>query len=470
MKKKSVLHTILLGTICVGLSAKDHAHAQSVDLDPGGLQMSLGIAQRFETGRNLQLDVPEEGHGSIASTILSFGLSSETPIQSIGLDAVTALRWSNLPNQGGDFDIGDSILDFDFNREGANAGLEFDADYSSYDIGFLRSLTVFVDEEGVIDLPTDFDDLTGDGTRREYNLSFGMDFGRQDLVGYFFRLERQDISYVDQTNPDLFDQDTNRATVGLSFLLSPVTTATIEASAERFREDDPDQRDRRTTDILFGVSHELTAQTRAAIALGYADVDERRSISPDIQTSGPIGRVFLEHDVPNGSYTFEIETEIDTPGRLSRLRVGHSRDVLGGVFEASLGVAEADGGITEPIGTLSYTQVFNENELRVFFDRNVVYADEDDFSDEYILDVGYIWGLGPSSRLGLGATQILTNDVTVDPRIDRTELNAVYSYELESNWVINTGLNYRIRDEEGLGESKSPLVFFAIGREFAWRP
>lgn len=470
MTKNSVLKTALLGAVCFVASPIGRVEAQSVDLDPGGLQMTFGIAQRIESGRNLQLDIPEEGDGTIASTILSFGLSSETPIQSIGLDAVTALRWSDLPDRGNEFDIGDSIFDFDYVREGANAGLTFGADFSSYDIGFLRSLTVFVDDEGVIDLPTDFDDLTGEGTRQEYNLSFGMDFGRQDLIGYYFLVERQDISYQDQTNPDLFDQNTVDVMVGLSFALSPVTTATLDFGYERFEEDNPDDRDRKTKEVLFGLSHEFSSVLRSAVVIGYTDIDERRRISGDLETSGIIGSIGIVRDMPNGDLTFDVESELGTPGRLNRLRVGGSREVLGGTFSASLGVAHTDDYDLEPIGSLNYVQEFGENELRVFFDRNILVGDEDDFSDDYILDVGYIWGLGPASRLGLGATQILTNDTTDDPRINRTELNAVYSYQLESDWVVNTGLNYRVRDEEDAGRSESPLVFFAIGREFAWRP
>ena len=85
--------------------------------------MTLGLAQRIEAGENLTLDVPEQGSGVIASTILSFGLSSETPIQSLSLDATTALRWSDLPDRGNEFDIGDSIFDFGYNRDGAESSI-----------------------------------------------------------------------------------------------------------------------------------------------------------------------------------------------------------------------------------------------------------------------------------------------------------------------------------------------------------
>lgn len=432
--------------------------------------MTLGIAERLETGRNLGLDVPEEGQGTVASTILSFGLSSETPIQSISLDAVTALRWTNLPDESGDFDIGDSIFDFGYLRDGANAGLELEADFSSYDIGFLRSLRDFVDDDGILDLPSDFDDLTGEGTRREYNLAFQMDFGRQDLVSYFFLLETQDLRYVDQTNPDLFDNDTQTATAGISFALSPITTATLELSTEQYNEDNPDQTDRRTNEIDIGLLQEISSRARIDLSFGYVDIDERELISGDERVTGFVGGAGLEYDVPNGIVTLEVESELDIAGRLNRFRVGRSRAVADGTFAATLGVAHTDGGKTEPIGSVAYTQQFEKNEIRVFFDRDVVITDDDVFRDEYTLDVGYIFGLGPASRLGLGLTQVLTDETAVDPRVERTDLNAVYSHELESEWIVNAGLNYRVRDESGLGRATSPLAFVSIGREFAWRP
>jgi hypothetical protein len=453
----------------VALSS-NRAIAQSVELDPGGTQYEFGIGQRVESGRNLGLDVPEEGQGTILSTLLSFGISSETPVQSFSLDAVTALRWSDLPDQGSEFDIGDSIFDLDYGRESANAGLDLGLDFSSYDIGFLRSLRDFVDEDGVIDLPPDFDDLTGDGTRREYALAFQMDFGRQDLVNYFFRFDTLNIDYIDQTNPDLFDESTISATAGIGFLISPRTTASIDFFAEQFDQDDPDETDRRTWEVVFGLSQEINEANRFDVTLGYTDINEQREISGDILESGIIGSVNAERDLPNGNVFFTAESELGTAGRLNRVRVGRSRDVANGSFSANLGVAVTGDGKTEPIGSISYVQEFGEDEVRVFFDRNVVNTTDDVFRDEYILDVGYIFGLGPSSRLGLGATHILGDDTAVDPRTQRTDLNAVYSYELESQWVINTGLNYRVRDEDGLGRAESPLAFFSIGRNFAWRP
>ncbi|MEP4805193.1 MAG: hypothetical protein ABJZ69_12350 [Hyphomicrobiales bacterium] len=470
MKLKFVLQTALCGAVCISVNTGNRAIAQTVELDPGGPQMTLGIAQRFESGRNLTLDVPEQGHGSIASTILSFGLSNETPIQSLSLDAVTALRFSDLPERGSDVDIGDSIFDFGYIRDGANAGLDFGLDFSSYDIGLFRSLNDFIDEDGVVNLPPDFGDLTGDGTRRELRSSFQMDFGREDLVSYYFRIDTQNLDYVDQTSPTLFNNDRISGDAGISFALSPVSTATIDISAERYEEDNPDQTDRKTKDLVFGWFQEVNARTRLNFSLGYTDIDQRELISGDDATSGLIGGIGAEYDLSNGAVTFDAESELALAGRLNSFRVGRSLEVLGSNLFASLGVAHTDGGKTEPIGSLAYTNEFGDNELRIFFDRGVVITDDEVFRDEYILSLGYIWGLGPSSRFGLGATQILTDSTEFDPRVERTDLNAVYSYELESQWIINAGLNYSTRDEEGLGRATSPLVFFQIGRDFAWRP
>ncbi|KIC45491.1 hypothetical protein RA28_10435 [Ruegeria sp. ANG-S4] len=470
MKYQLVLRIILFGIVCGVLHLQNRADAQVVELGPGGTQMTLGIAQRFESGRNLRLEVPEEGHGTISSTILSFGVSSETPIQSLSLDAVTALRWTDLPNEDSDFDIGDSIFEFGYAREGANAGLDFGVDFSSYDIGLFRSLNDFIDDEGVLDLPSDFGDLTGDGTRREFNSVFQMDFGRQDLISYNFRINAQNLDYVDQTSPDLFNSDTIGGSAGIGFVLSPVTTATIDIRAERYEEDNPDQTDRKSKSVVFGLSQEVSARTRFDVALGYTEIDERELIAGDDFTSGFIGRIGAEYDMPNGEITFDAESELSLAGRLNSFRIGRSREILGATFSVSLGFAHTDGGRTEPIGSLRYANEFGENELRIFFDRNIVITDDEVFRDEYILDFGYIWGLGPSSRLGLGATHILTDSTEVDPRVERTDLNAVYSYELESQWIINAGLNYSVRDEDGVGRATSPLAFFQIGREFAWRP
>jgi len=469
VKRNLLRHSAPYCAACSVVGFTAIAQAQEIPVEPGGPVMRFGIYERLESGRNLGLDVPEEGHGTIASTIFSLGLNSETRNQVFDLDATTALRFSDLPDKGGEVDFGDTRLLLDYAREAANAGMLLEADFLAFDIGFLRTLSDFVNEDGIIELPPDFADLTGDGTRREYDLRAEFDFGRQNLIGYNFFLRANGISYSDQTDPSLFDEDTIAAGAGMTFSLSPRTEAALDYSFEHNDRDDTDQSVEDTTELIFGMAHEASPRTVLNFAFGYAKIDES-DLSGDEITEGFIGALGLEYAMPNGEITADLDSTLQSDGRLDTLTVGRSLDIPNGDFSASFGGARIPGGESGLIGSLSFDQERGPNEIFVEFRRDVSTNAFRELRFETVADIGYVRYFTPVSRIGLSAVYALTDATTTDARTKYTELSAVYSHRLTEYWNFNTGVNYRVRDEEGFGKATSPLVFLQIGRDFVWRP
>lgn len=444
--------------------------AQEIPVEPGGLELRFGIAERLEYGRNLSLDVPDPGNGFIASTILSFGLSSETRTQSINLDAVTGLRLQDLPNIDDNFDIGDARLDFGYTREAANAGLSLDAEYLRFDIGFLRSLSDFEDEDGFIILPADFADLTGDGTRNDFSYGFSLDGGRQSLIGYNLSLRASGLRYTDTTDPGLDDNDRIDGRFGLSFAFSQRTTGRLDYDLERFTDDSPDEIDRDGNTITFGLLHEVSSTTRFDAALGYADIEETREINGDRDVSGIVGNLGVERDVPDGSYLARYETTREIAGRLDRLFVGRNREIPDGAFGFTLGAARQSGGSVDAIGSLLFDREYGPDTLRVRLSRDILFDDEDDYFAATVVDVGYIWGITPLSQFALRGTYALSEETDTSSQVEFSNVSAVYSHDLTREWQFNAGLDYRVRDEDGVGRATSPMVFVSIGKNIVWRP
>ncbi len=439
-------------------------------MEPGGLLMRFGIAERLEAGRNLTLDVPEEGTGVIASTILSFGLSSETRTQTLDFDLVTGLRLQDLPNIDDSFDVGDTRLDFGYTRDAANSGLALDAEYLRFDIGFLRSLTYFEDEDGFIVLPADFSDLSGDGTRSDYGYSLSFDGGRQNRIGYNFRLSGSGLQYTDTTDDGLTDTDLIEVDAGLTFALTPVTTTRLNYGYSEFNEDDDEQTKRDTSVVTFGVLHDISETTRFDLEIGYADIDERQVISGDSRASGIIGTFGIFRDVANGSASAVIASDLNISGRLNSVLLGRSIPIPDGDFAATLGVADGPDGLVEPIGSLLFDRDFGPNRFRARLSREVIDDDDGEYFPATVVDVGYIWGLTPLSRFALRATYALTEETSSSPRVEFTNISAVYSHELTRDWRLNAGIDYRVRDDSDIGRASSPLIFASIGKEFFWRP
>lgn len=444
--------------------------ATAQEVEPGGRLITFGITERIEAGQNLGLDVPEEGSGTIASTIFSFGLSDETRTQRFSLDATTALRFTNLPEQEGEIDFGDAILELEYDREAANAGLNLSADFLRYDIGFQRSILTYTDDEGVILLPRDFDDLTGTGIRNEYLVRGRIDFGRENLVGYNLEVAANGIDYSDASNPDLFASDEVAARAGVTFDLSPRTRAAIDLTAIYYEDESEGQTDRDTEEIAFRIEHELSSRARLEGSLGFIDIDERDQVEGDILVTGPVGDIGWQYDVSNGDVSAEFVVLRDTPGRLNTLTFGRSLDVPDGEFAADVGVARDSEGEVDFIGSLAYAYEFGPHEAFARINRGLGVTDSREFRVETVADLGVIFGISAVSQLGLRATYALAAGTAEDPRVERLDLDAVYSRRLTRDWNFNTGVSFRTRDEEGLGRADSPLVFVALGRDFVWRP
>ncbi len=471
MGRKSYKRAAICCAAGLGLASADVATAQLADdIEPGGALVTFGIAERIESGRNLGLEVPEEGTGTLASTILSFGLADETRTQRLFLDAVTALRFSNLPDQGTDFDFGDAIVEFEYGREAANSGLELTAEFLRYDIGFQRSLLDYTDDDGIISLPRDFDDLTGTGIRNEYELGAEIDFGRENLVGYRFAIGANGIDYSDASNPDLFPSDTISGDAGIILNLSQRTIATLDLSAEYYEDESEGETERDTEEIRFGVTHEISSRARVFGSLGFIDIDERDLVEGDLVVTGPVGDLGYEFDLPNGNITTDFATTRDTPGRLNTLAFGRRLDVTNGELFAEVGVARDSDGETDVIGALGYEREFGPHEVFARINRGVSVTDAREYRPQTVADLGVVFGLSDVSQIGLRATYALAEGTASEPRVERIDLDAVYSHRLNRDWNLNTGVNFRSRDEEGVGRADSPLIFVSIGRDFFWRP
>lgn len=440
--------------------------------EAGGVLLSFGIEQRIEAGRNLTLDTPETGSGATALTTLSFGLLSETREHTFSLDFVNGLRIANLPDDGTSAGIDDSSLILAYDREVANASLSFGATLSRRDIEFLDPLSSFITDDGAIETPADFERLDGGGTRNEYLLSADYETGQQDLIGFFLRARASGLEYSGTTDPDLFDSRTNLLEAGTILRFSPRTTGRITGSAEFFDADNPEQTDRESYTLAFGLDHELTSRMRFSGVLGYTDVDtvEVGGIPGDENFSGIVGEIGLAYAMPNGEITAAAATSIESSGRLNTFLVGRSFEVPDGEVTAQIGVGRASGTDLELIGALNWRQQIGRGDVIADLSRTIGTSIEDEARATTALALGYVYNIDPVSRVGLSVAYVQIEPTPSIARIERTDITAVYGRELNPEWRFNTGVRYRIRDEELVGRAEAPSVFFSIGREFDLRP
>lgn len=386
--------------------------ASSALAQEGGVTLVFGIEQRFESGSNIGLDVPATGSTNVSATRLSFGLTTETQIDRLEFNASSALLVENsFDIDGTEAQLGRPDLSFGYTREIPNAIFSATAAYRRDDVDAFDDDITAVDEVG---------------TRSDSRAEVYFETGRTAPLGFAASASYALSDYEDTTDPDLNDTETVR--VGLRTLLrfSDVMVGTVGLSFEREQEDD-------------------LAQTVTETSTAFAG---------------------LEYSMPNGtlSGTLTLADETDESRRVT-FEVGRSMVLLDGEFNARIGVTTADDSGTDLIGAVEWTRAQPDGGIGVSLERTVSFDDETEVDTTFAVD----W------RREVNAVSSFAVDFSYEvsdspsERIEQAEIGAAYGYALTEAWNLDTGIRYRVREDND-GRAESPSIFVALGRSFVFRP
>ena len=463
MGKKPVTRAALLGALCLPILP---ALAQ----DGGGPLLTFGISQRFETGDNLNLEIPSEGSTTRADTELSFGLLSETQTDRLALDMSGLFRIENTSLTGSDAGFQDPNLRFSYDREGATSSFNAQAYYRESDVNNLQSLTDFVDSSGNVVLPPDFANLSGTGRRTVSGSSVNLELGRETPLGFVLDAGFSQTDYSNTSSSDLSDFDRRNVDGQARLRFSPLTTGTVGLRYDTYDAANPTGRDRTTTAADIGVEEALSERSTLKASLGASQVetDEAGLITT---TSGLIGSLGLAYDMPNGSATADFDAKLDENGdqRLEFV-VGRSMELPDGSLSARLGLTAPEIGKTEVIGGLDWQRALPDGKISARLNRSVSSSDQDVSRLTTLASINYDHDINAVSGIGLGLLYVQQEGTPSDNQVTRTDLNATYRHALTEDWNVNTGVSYRVRDEDTVGRAESPSVFLSIGRRFDFRP
>lgn len=391
-----------------------------------GVTLRFGVEQRLETDSNLGLDNPSEGRTTQATTRLSFQVVSDTGISQLTFGVAGAFRIADGPDTSGtDVGFTDPDLTFGYSRTSANADLRINAAVRERDIAFLRSLDEFIDEDGNIDLPDDFNDLDGEGTRRNASLDVIYRWGLDAPFGGSLSAGVNDLSYQDVTSPDLNDSRRYYVGAGLRFALSEVAELTTDLRYSIFDED------------------------------GVADSRKTLRFDTGLSIARPNGQVF-------GRLTAE-DTEDGT--RLG-LTFGRDLELPAGALSASVGVTRDAEGDLQLTGNISGRQDLANGVLTGSLQRSVR-SDSDD-AEEILtnLQIGYRQDLSPLSALSLDFSYADSQNTLINSSTTNASIGATYNRALTDDWNLDLGYRHRIRDDDTDGRADSDSVFLVLRREF----
>lgn len=464
MGKATITRAAILGAVCLPILP---ALAQEID----AVRMNFGINQRFESGDNLALENPSQGNSAISTTRLSFGLISETERQSIELDVSGALTIQNTPDTDGtETNFGTPNFRFSYDLAGADSAFGVNANYNVAFIDTL-SLSDFINEDGILELPEDFSSLAGTGERTNYGVSATLELGQNAPLGFNLSAGVSGIDYNDVTDPNLFNY--NRSFLGARALLrfSPVLTGSVGLRYSTYDASDDEQTYRTRTTGNVGLEYAISSRASLEASVGVTEVNTETLDQPTTNTTSPVGSLGYVLDMPNGGLTADFVASADENGN-ERLNfvVGRNLDLPDGNLSFTLGLTDPEFGDVAPIGSLGWERDLPDGQITARISRRVSSSNNDDTALTTLVAFGYNKNITDLSGIGLDLTYGESDATENTGRVTRTGISATYRYALTQDWNLNTGVNYRTREEEGEGQASSPTIFLSIGRNFDFRP
>ncbi len=451
VRSRTIRRNILRGA---GLLGAGLAAVPALAQDEGGLRMVFGIEQRLDAGRNIGLEVPDEGDSISATTRLSFGLSDRTGLSALELNASTALVVENTPDTDGtEISVGRPDLAFAFTREVPNALVGVTAHYREDDVdAFDDDLTEDADE----------------GTRTDYGAGIRLETGRTDPLGFAAGLSHDVTEYQDVTDPDLNDIRTTRLDLETSLRFSEVLTGRVGLAASRAEEEDAASTLTESLTASAGFDYTVSERMTLGLSLGHTRIDTEE-FGVTRRETGPFARLDLTYAMANGSATAALAVATDADeGTRTTFEIGRSLELPMGAFSARLGVTNADEAGTDVIGGLLWSRALPDSRIEIGLERSVSYDDDD---DETVVDTAFsvAWSQDVNALSSIGLD--LSYEISDAPseRVEETGIGATWRYSLTPDWRLDTGVRYRVRDDLD-GRAESPSAFVAVSRSFDFRP
>lgn len=426
------------------------------EANTGGWQLDIGFSTGLTYDSNLSLD-PDGDDAIYSDTMLTFGLSSVTATQRFDLILDAVLRYIETDDETS-FGIEDPGARLAYVREGADSRLTLEASYSDVDLDFLDPF----------DDPEDFGD---DGSLESLSADLRYDFGLEAPFGMGFALHHDQSDYTDTTDPDLYDDETDRASVEARFRLNAASLVTFGAARTLYDADDLAQTDRTTDEYTLSLRHELDAATVLDASIGYADI-ETEEFATVSTVSGGTGVLGVTRELTNGTASARLETGLDSDGRRTDLTFGRAMDLPSGRFEATLGASRAPSGDTDVIGSLEYTQTLRTGELTASLSRTAFTDDDSDSVLETRARLGYRHDVNALSHVDVALEWSMTEDSSggVPEETEFAALSAAYTRAITSEWNVTGGVAYRQRDDTTDGDADSSSVYVTLSRDFSIRP
>lgn len=426
------------GGLGLAVSAGQDALAQSFGLDNS--RVSATLSQRVEADSNYELDDTSPGTSYFTDSRIELEVLNATPTQvfTLGLDTGARALWQAEEDFAFTF-ASPTLARAGYDQEWAGASLESEFRYRQARTGFDRLLQDFIVDDGVVIIPDDFADLTGETTERRYDAVVNFAFATDTPSSYAVGLQATRYDYDDLSlNRIPRTNVIGEATWTLAF--SPVLGGQLLGNFYYFDAENLTETQIRLAEIEAGVVLQPSEILRLTGALGVANRIEERLVGGERVTvaddTGPAARAGLRYETR--AFVVDGNARVTTAAPQTRLdgllRVTYplprSR-FAGRVYQRYIGGNSGDTVRLNGVGLTLSREI-----------TRVTFAD---------FDFAY------SNRSN--------EDDPTDEDVSRLEATATLSRSLTEDVVAGIGYRFRSR-EESPDSAQSHAVFFELGRQF----
>lgn len=457
-------------TIALGASGMIIPPSLAQDSEGNGVEMTFGIDQRFEGDSNLTLTPGGEKTTTQSVTNLSFGLTSETKVDTLSFGVSTALRAVNGPDTSGtDTQFDDLNAQFSFGRDVEHSAVSVSTRYNRANIAFIRPLVGIINEDGSIVFPDDLDTLEGTGTR----VNYGLDTTLKLLGGLTFSAGISGLKYDAATAANLFDNKRSYLDVAGGFRISPVLDGSLAYNHSIYRASNTNQTDRKTNSFKAGLNYAMSETVSLRGSLGYSNTETDEGIGPARATTtheGYTTDVGLDVERPNGAITIDLGTRITQNGRRNDFDIGRTLSLPQGNFGFSIGLTEDDQNNVNTTASANWSQELPNGNLKVWLKRGIIVDSNDENRLISFVSANYSHPINSLSSLNFNGSYSVSQDTGGGNSVKQANLSTTYSHAVTQDWNLNTGYTYRMRNGATTSSADSHAIFLSVGRSFSISP
>ncbi len=445
------------------LSLAAFAAAPVLAQDGTGVRGNLSFSTGLEASDNPALSTTPDGTTLTSVTDLGFSISSDTRVDQFRFSIGVGIEGEDggSTTSADALDVSRSRAALSYTRDGINSRLSFSGSYDEANLDD-EAFGFFVD--GVFD--PDALIIEG-GTRKRTRVSADFSTGLNAPFGVDLSFSKTKNDFVDTSDPDLADSDSQRIGAIARFQINPALTARLSSSFSRRDTDDISDSSRRNKSLGAGVTTEMNSGLEVSADLS---LDSTETLNGGVLASEDDGvgvSIGVIQARPDGAVALTLSSRIDESGRRTSASIRRDYDMPAGALSLSLGVVDQDDQDIELTTRVDYRREAAGGTLSANLVQSPTTNDGAAFLNTS-LGLGYDAPINSISSWGADFSYGAAEEFGSTSSDARTSAGIRYTRELTADWGLNAGLRHVRISEDGAANRTSNTVFVNVGRDFSF--